>query len=147
NSLVFGDEKVVRSVAVPFVILAAVGAASARLLKAFVDDRYDVKSKTTPALTPGSSWVLVVGGAGYIGSLLVERLLEKGHRVRVLDNLLYGDEPLRPVRNHPNFELIIGDCRNIHDVVQALHGVQSVVHLAAIVGDPACNQDNGSALE
>ena len=91
--------------------------------------------------------MLVVGGAGYIGSLLVERLLEKGYRVRVLDSLLYGDEPLRPVQDHPNFELMVGDCRNIQDVVKAVRGVKSIVHLAAIVGDPACEQDRASALE
>ena len=88
-----------------------------------------------------------MGGAGYIGSVLVERLLEKGYRVRVLDSLLYGDQPLRPVRSHPDFELIVGDCRNIQDVVRAVRGVDSIIHLAAIVGDPACEQDHGPALE
>ena len=83
-----------------------------------------------------------MGGAGYIGSLLVEHLLEKGYRVRVLDSLIYGDEPLRSVRNHPDFELIAGDVRNIQDVVRCLRGVESIIDLAAIVGDPACDQDS-----
>src|SRR5262249_46220608 len=52
-----------------------------------------------------------------------------------------------PVRNHPNFELIVGDCRNIQDVVKSMQRVDSVIHLAAIVGDPACEQDRASALE
>jgi nucleoside-diphosphate-sugar epimerase len=78
---------------------------------------------------------------------LVERLLEKGCHVRVLDALLYGDEPLRSSRANPDFELMVGDCPNIQDVVKAIHGVESIVHLAAIVGDPACNQDAESALE
>ncbi|MBZ5630761.1 MAG: NAD-dependent epimerase/dehydratase family protein [Acidobacteriia bacterium] len=147
NFLFFGSEKVGRSVALPFMVLAAAGAASVRILKDFLEKRYFIKSKTTPSLAPRRDWVLVVGGAGYIGSLLVEHLLEKGCRVRVLDSLLYGDEPLRPVRNHPNFELIVGDCRNIQDVVRAVRGVESIVHLAAIVGDPACEQDHGPALE
>ncbi len=147
NFLLFGDEKVGRSVALPFTVFAAVGVASIRILKDFLEKRYFIKSKTTPSLMPRRDWVLVVGGAGYIGSLLVERLLEKGHRVRVLDSLLYGDEALRPVRNHRDFELIVGDCRNIQDVVRAVRGVESVIHLAAIVGDPACNQDHASALE
>jgi nucleoside-diphosphate-sugar epimerase len=147
NFLFFGNERVGRSVALPFMVLAATGAASVRILKDFLEKRYFMKSKTTPSLAPRRDWVLVVGGAGYIGSLLVERLLEKGFRVRVLDSLLYGDEPLRPVRNHPDFELIVGDCRNIQDVVRAVRGVESVIHLAAIVGDPACEQDQGSALE
>lgn len=91
--------------------------------------------------------VLVVGGAGYIGSLLVERLLQLGYRVRVLDALLYGKESLKSVEGHPDFQLRVGDCRNIRDVVSAVHGVDAVVHLAAIVGDPACEQDRDAALE
>jgi len=147
NFLFLGSEKVGRSVALPFMVLAGVGAAGVRILKDFLETRYFVKSKTTRSLVPRRDWVLVVGGAGYIGSLLVEQLLEKGYRVRVLDSLLYGDEPLRPVRNHPDFELIVGDCRNIQDVVRAVRGVESIIHLAAIVGDPACDQDRGPALE
>jgi nucleoside-diphosphate-sugar epimerase len=128
-------------------VLAAAGTASVRILKDLLEKRYFMKPKSTPSLAPRRDWVLVVGGAGYIGSLLVERLLDKGHRVRVLDCLLYGDEPLRPFKNHSDFELIVGDCRNIQDMVKALRGVESVVHLAAIVGDPACNQDHDTALE
>jgi len=145
--LIFGQEKLGRSVVLPFVMLAAAGAASARILKGFLEKRYLVRSRTAPLPVSRRDLVLVVGGAGYIGSLLVERLLEKGYRVRVLDCLLYGDEPLRAVRNHPDFELIVGDCRNIQDVVKAVSGADSIVDLAAIVGDPACNQDQDSALE
>ena len=145
--LVFGDERVGRSVALPFMVLAGAGVAVVRILKDFVEKRYLVKPKIIPSLAHTRDRVLVVGGAGYIGSLLVERLLEKGYRVRVLDNLIYGDEPLQPVKNHPDFELIVGDCRNIQDVVKAVNGVESIIHLAAIVGDPACNQDQDSALE
>ena len=147
NFLLFGKEKVGRSVALPFMAFAAVGAATVRILKDFLEKRYLVKPKTALSFAPHRDWVLVVGGAGYIGSLLVERLLEKGYRVRVLDSLLYGDEPLRPVRSHPDFELIVGDCRNIQDVVRAVRGVESIIHLAAIVGDPACDQDREPALE
>jgi nucleoside-diphosphate-sugar epimerase len=145
--LLFGDERVGRSVTLPFLVLAPAGAAAVRILKDFLEKRYFAKPKSTPSLPPRRDWVLVVGGAGYIGSLLVERLLEKGYRVRVLDCLLYGDESLRPVRNHPDFELIVGDARNIQDVVRSVRGVESIIDLAAIVGDPACEQDRGSALE
>ena len=147
NFLVFRNQKVGRSVALPFVILAVLGVVAVRVMKVLVEMRFEVKSKAMPSFATRSDRVLVVGGAGYIGSLLVERLLAKGHHVRVLDSLLYGDEPLRPIKNHPNLELIVGDCRNIQDVVRAVRGVESIVHLAAIVGDPACNQDNESALE
>lgn len=145
--LLFGYEKVGRSVAVPFVALAACGTAGARIVADYVQKRYLPKAKSMGSLARRGDWVLVVGGAGYIGSVLVERLLEKGYRVRVLDSLLYGDQPLRPVRGHPDFELIVGDCRNIQDVVRAVRGVDSIIHLAAIVGDPACEQDHGPALE
>lgn len=147
NSLLFQNEKVGRSVALPFTLLAAAGAASTRIVKDLLARRYFVRSKAGPAAMPHGGGVLVVGGAGYIGSLLVERLLEKGQRVRVLDSLLYGDEPLRPVRNHPNLEVVVGDCRNIQDVVRAVRGIEAIVHLAAIVGDPACELDHSPALE
>ena len=146
NFLFFGDTKVGRSVALPFVALAAVALAGSRFLKTYLEKRYDLKPKNG-LLANDRGVVLVVGGAGYIGSLLVERLLEKGHHVRVLDTLLYGDESLRAVRDNPAFELLVGDCRNIQDVVRAVRGVESIIHLAAIVGDPACEVDHQSALE
>jgi nucleoside-diphosphate-sugar epimerase len=88
-----------------------------------------------------------VGGAGYIGSILVRKLLQRKYRVRVLDNLIYGDSAIRDVLGHPRLEFQKGDCRNIKDVVKAMAGVRSVVHLAAIVGDPACDQDHQTARE
>ncbi len=147
NFLLFGDERVGRSVALPFVVLAATGAAAVRIGKDLLERHYLLKPKTSPSSTPRASWVLVVGGAGYIGSLLVERLLEKQYHVRVLDSLVYGDEPLQPVRDHPKLEVLVGDCRNIQDVVKAMRGVESIIHLGAIAGDPACEQDRASALE
>jgi nucleoside-diphosphate-sugar epimerase len=147
NFLLLGNQRVGRSVALPFMVLAAAGAASVRILKHFLEKRYFMKPRSIPSLAPRRDWVLVVGGAGYIGSLLVERLLEGRCRVRVLDRLLYGDESLRPVKNHPDFELVVGDCRNIQDVVKAMRGVESVIDLAAIVGDPACDQNGEAALE
>jgi nucleoside-diphosphate-sugar epimerase len=91
--------------------------------------------------------ILVVGGAGYIGAVLVRKLLARGAKVRLLDSLVYGDAPIADVLDHPNLEFINGDCRNIQDVVKAMTGVGSVVHLAAVVGDPACEQDRQNALE
>lgn len=82
--------------------------------------------------------VLVTGGAGYIGSVLVRQLLEQGYRVRVLDLLLFGGESLVELFNNPDFEFIKGDVRDQQVLEQALKGVNYVVHLAAIVGDPAC---------
>jgi len=82
--------------------------------------------------------VLVIGGAGYIGSILVRQLLERRYRVVVLDALLYGDEAIQPLRADPRVRVIRGDCRDIGIVVDAVQGVDAVVHLAALVGDPAC---------
>ena len=91
--------------------------------------------------------VLVVGGAGYIGSVLVRDLLAEGYAVRVLDSLLYGEEPLGPLLGHPRFELIRGDFRHVEPVVRAARGVEAVVHLGAIVGDSACAVDEDETLE
>ena len=84
--------------------------------------------------------VLVTGGAGYIGSVLVRQLLNKGFAVRVLDLLKFGGEALYDVMLHPNFEFMKGDVCNSKDVKEALEGIDAIAHLAAIVGDPACKK-------
>lgn len=91
--------------------------------------------------------ILVIGGAGYIGSVLVESLLKAGAKVRVLDNLMYCGADVMAAIAHPNLELIAGDCRSLTTVVAASRGVSAIVHLAGIVGDGACAQDPRSALE
>ena len=91
--------------------------------------------------------ILVTGGAGYVGSMLVGHLLQNGFSVRVLDNLKWGGESLANFYNHPNFELHQGDIRNDDALHHALQGITSVVHLAAIVGDPACQKEPSLAKE
>jgi nucleoside-diphosphate-sugar epimerase len=83
---------------------------------------------------------LVTGGAGYIGALAVEELVASGRRVRVLDSLLHGQEDIA-ARVAEKAELIRGDVRDPEARAKALDGVDEVVHLAAIVGDPACARD------
>ena len=85
--------------------------------------------------------VLVVGGAGYIGSALLPHLLEKGHRVRVLDLLMFGREPIKSLENDPRLEIIQGDFQVPQTIIESMRGIDDVVHLGAIVGDPACNLD------
>jgi len=82
--------------------------------------------------------VLITGGAGYIGSVLVQQLLRRNYRVRVLDILTFGGESLLGVINNPNFEFTKGDIRKKNVVKEAIEDIDAVVHLAAIVGDPAC---------
>lgn len=82
--------------------------------------------------------VLVTGGAGYIGSVLVRQLLNKGFQVKVMDSLKFGGEALYDVMMNPSFEFVKGDIREPKDVEKALEGVDAIAHLAAIVGDPAC---------
>lgn len=82
--------------------------------------------------------VLVTGAAGYIGSVLVRQLLAKGYRVIGIDSLLFGGESLIGVYNDPNFKFVKADIRNAAAVAEVLKETDAVVHLAAIVGDPAC---------
>ncbi len=82
--------------------------------------------------------ILVTGGAGYIGSVLVRQMLADGYRVCVLDNLLYGGASLVGVWSDPGFTFVRGDVRDRKLVEGLLADADAVVHLAAIVGDPAC---------
>lgn len=91
--------------------------------------------------------VLIIGGAGYIGSVLVRLLLNRGYHVRVLDSLIYGDRSLAELRGLKNFELQQGDGRDLSALVAAAHGADAIVHLAAIVGDPACELDHDLTME
>jgi nucleoside-diphosphate-sugar epimerase len=144
NYLFFRQNLVPRLALLIFAVLSIAVLTLTRLAKALVTERYEIRAKDSSG-TDGV--VLVLGGAGYIGSSLVRKLLEAGRKVRVVDSLVYGDEPLRGVFGHPNLEMRIGDCRNIQDMVAAVRGVDSIIDLAAIVGDPACEQDKQTALE
>ena len=88
-----------------------------------------------------SKKVLVIGGGGYIGSSVVEQLLEKQYKVRVLDIFLFGEEPISHLYNNKNLEIIRGDFRKVDDLVMAVADCNAVVHLGGIVGDPACSVD------
>lgn len=85
--------------------------------------------------------VLVTGGAGYVGCVLVPMLLDAGHEVVVLDSLRKGGLGLLACASNPRFHLICGDIRDAQVVREALTGADAVLHLAAIVGYPACSKD------
>lgn len=91
--------------------------------------------------------VLITGGAGFVGSILVPELMQRGHEVRVLDNLMYGQVSLLHCFIDGRFEFIRGDIRNKDVVRKAVQGVDHIVHLAAIVGEPACRKDERLAWE
>jgi len=81
--------------------------------------------------------VLITGGAGYVGSNLVPKLLAAGYRVTVLDLCIYGDV-LAP---HPDLRIVKGDLRDPADVANALTGCDAVIHLACISNDPSFDLD------
>jgi nucleoside-diphosphate-sugar epimerase/lipopolysaccharide/colanic/teichoic acid biosynthesis glycosyltransferase len=103
---------------------------------------------TYPAPTGGTArpittgrMVLVTGGAGYIGSWLVRKLLDRHYHVRVLDSFAYGGQGLTEIARHPRLEIIEGDIRHIGSVARAVKGADGVIALAALVGDAACDLD------
>jgi len=85
--------------------------------------------------------ILVTGGAGYLGSHLVELLLKENYKVRVLDNLSFGDNALKILKKKYKFEFVKGDIRDLRVVLNSMEGCDAVVHLAGIVGDPASKLD------
>ena len=84
---------------------------------------------------------LVTGGTGYIGIKVVEEMRRAGRDVRVLDVLLHGQEVLAAEQREQGVDVVVGDVRDPDARRQSLEGVDEVVHLAAIVGDPACGLD------
>ena len=85
--------------------------------------------------------VLVTGGAGYLGSVLCEHLLDAGYQVTVVDNLLYKQKTLFHLCNNSNFEFVFGDVRNKELMTRLLKNTDIIIPLAAIVGAPACDLD------
>ena len=87
--------------------------------------------------------ILVTGGAGYIGSVLVGRLLERGMYVTVVDSLIYRQPSLLPYFSNANFSFVRGDVRDERLMRELIAGKDFILPLAAIVGAPACEKDPG----
>lgn len=87
--------------------------------------------------------VLVTGGAGYVGSVLVPKLLNEGHAVRVIDTYWFGDDVLAAVKDHPKLTQIKADMRDRPTLDKALKGCTAVIHLACISNDPSFEMDPG----
>ncbi len=95
-------------------------------------------------MSAGRHWhVLVTGGAGYVGSALVPRLLRAGHRVSVLDLYLYGDRVFAGLGDKAELIEVKGDLRDPATVRRALAGCDAVIHLACISNDPSFELDPG----
>jgi nucleoside-diphosphate-sugar epimerase/phosphoheptose isomerase len=92
--------------------------------------------------------VLVTGGAGYVGSVLVSKLLNQGYNVKVVDLYIYGEDVLDSVKDHPNLEQIKGDIRDKDLLKKELRGMEAVIHLACISNDPSyeLNPDLGKSI-
>lgn len=85
--------------------------------------------------------ILVTGGAGYIGSILTQKLLGHGYEVTILDNFTFSDIGIRHLRSHPRLTILSGDIRDQTAVQEAVKNVYCVIHLAAIANDPSGELD------
>jgi nucleoside-diphosphate-sugar epimerase len=85
--------------------------------------------------------ILVTGGAGYVGAVLVPKLLKKGYSVSVIDLYIYGDDVLDSVKGHPNLKQIKGDIRDEGLLKRELKNIDAVIHLACISNDPSYELD------
>ena len=91
--------------------------------------------------------ILVTGGSGYIGTSLVPALLGKNHKVIILDNLMYDQNVLLEHYINPNFSFVYGDIRDRKVVQDLVEQSDAVIHLASIVGAPACKKNETLAKE
>lgn len=85
--------------------------------------------------------VLVTGGGGYVGAVLVPKLLDAGYNVKALDLFMYGEDVLDSVKNRAELELIKGDMRDKNLLKKILPGCDAVIHLACISNDPSFELD------
>lgn len=92
--------------------------------------------------------ILVTGGAGYVGAVLVPKLLQAEYRVKVLDLYIYGEDVLAAVKDHPGLEQIKGDIRDRALLEKIMPGCDAVIHLACISNDPSfeLNPDLGKSI-
>jgi nucleoside-diphosphate-sugar epimerase len=106
-----------------------------------------ILAKRSRILQAGPRRITILGGAGYIGNILVRRLLDDGRKVTILDRLDFGDAAIRPYLDNPDCTLIQGDFRDVGLLVRSLRDADAVVHLGAIVGDRACALDESETID
>jgi len=88
-----------------------------------------------------SANILITGGAGFLGSVMIPELLAKGHKVKVVDNLMYGQHTLFSLCADPNFDFVRGDAREESLMKELVAEADVLIPLAAIVGAPGCKAD------
>ena len=91
--------------------------------------------------------ILITGGAGYLGSVITQKLLESGYNVVVLDKLIFNQLSLLPYTSNPNFKFVYGDVRDTDLLKKLVDECDTIIPLAAIVGFPACDADPKLAYE
>lgn len=85
--------------------------------------------------------ILITGGAGYIGTTLIPLLLNEGHHVTIIDDILFSPDPIIPFFRRDNFNFVKGDIRNKALMKKLVKDKDIIIHLAAIVGYPACRKN------
>ena len=90
--------------------------------------------------------ILITGGAGYLGSTLAPMLLESGYDVTIYELFFWGVNALLPIADHPNLHVIKGDIRDREHLARVMADKNVIIHLAAIVGYPACDKDPELAI-
>jgi nucleoside-diphosphate-sugar epimerase len=91
--------------------------------------------------------ILITGGAGYLGSVLTQKLLDSGYKVVVLDKLIFNQLSLLPYTSNSNFKFVYGDVRDVDLLKKLVNECDTIIPLAAIVGFPACDADPKLAYE
>lgn len=91
--------------------------------------------------------VVVTGGAGYLGSVLVPTLLDRGYDVSVIDRFIFGEQSLAAVATHPRLHLYKSDITHLEELPSILRESDSVVHLASVSNDPTCDLDPNLSIQ
>ena len=84
--------------------------------------------------------ILITGGAGYVGSVLVRKLVSLGYDVKVIDSLVFGNDGISSLINEKKIEFFNLDIRETEKISSIIQNIDCVIHLAAIVGEPLCKK-------
>jgi nucleoside-diphosphate-sugar epimerase len=90
--------------------------------------------------------IIITGGAGYIGCHVVEELIKSNYQVIVIDRLSFDANSLNSIKDHKNLTIVNEDIRNVNNLQTHLEGSEAVIHLAALVGEAACNISESDSI-